>query len=48
MDKVLVSLLFVIIAVSSLVLVEKWFNSQRDDLIDKSNSTVTNVMNTTK
>jgi len=46
MDKVLVSLLFVIIAVSSLVLVEKWFSSQRDDLIIKSNNAVTNVMNT--
>lgn len=46
MDKVLVSLLFVIIAVTSLILVENWFSSQRDNLLIKSNNAVTDVMNT--
>lgn len=46
MDKILVTLLLIVVGVSSLVLVETWFSSQRNDLLDKSNSAVSNVMNT--
>lgn len=45
MDKVLVTLLFVVIGVTALMLIEQWFNGKRDMLIDESNSKVTTVMN---
>lgn len=44
MDKILVSLLFVVIGVSALVLIEHWFDGKRDMLVNESNNKVNTVM----
>jgi hypothetical protein len=45
MDKILVTLLFVVVGVASLVLVNTWFDGKRDMLLDESNTQVNRVMN---
>ena len=45
MDKILVTLLFVVVGVASLVLVNQWFDSKRDMLLNESNNQVNTVMN---
>lgn len=44
MDKILVTLLFVIIAVAALVGLEQWSSSQKDGLVEKSNTVINNVL----
>lgn len=43
-DKVLVTLLFVIIALGALVGLEQWTSSQKSGLVDKSNTVINSVM----
>ena len=45
MDKILVTLLFVVVGVASLVAVNSWFDGKRDMLLDESNNQVNTVMN---
>jgi len=45
MDKILVTLLFVVVGVASLVLVNQWFDAKRDMLLNASNNQVNTVMN---
>jgi hypothetical protein len=45
MDKILVTLLFVVVGVASLALVNTWFDGKRDMLLDESNTQVNRVMN---
>ena len=44
-DKVLVTLLLVVISIVALVAVEQWYVNQRDGLVDESEQRVTNVLN---
>lgn len=44
-DRVLVTLLMVIIAVVGLVGLESWSSSQKDGLINQSNTVISNVVN---
>lgn len=44
-DRVLVSLLLVVISIVALVAVEQWYVNQRDGLVDESEQRVTNVLN---
>ena len=38
MDKILVTLLLVVVAIASLVTLEQWFSGKRNDLINSSNN----------
>lgn len=40
MDKILVTLLLVIVGVASLVTLEQWFSTKRNDLITSSNNAI--------
>ena len=43
MDKVIVTLLLIVVALAALVSLEQWTSSQRSDLLDKSNSAISDV-----
>lgn len=45
MDKILVTLLFVIVGVAALVTLEQWFSTQKSDLLNSSNNAVNIVKN---
>lgn len=45
MDRILVTLLFVIIAVGALAALENWASSQKEDLKEKSETAISNVVN---
>lgn len=47
MDKILVTLLLVVVAVASLVAIESWFSNKKDELVNTSNTSITNVTNNT-
>lgn len=44
-DKIFVTLLFVIIGVASLVALEQWFQSQRNNLVNSSENAINIVKN---
>ena len=45
MDKILVTLLLVIVGVAGVVAIESWFGGKKNDLVNSSNNSITNVMN---
>lgn len=47
MDKVLVTLLLIVLAVGALVSIEIWFSNHRDNLINDSNTIITNIIDNT-
>ena len=47
MDKILVTLLFIIIGVGSLVALEQWFSNQRSDLLNSSENVINTVRSET-
>ena len=45
MDRILVTLLFIIIGVALLVTLEVWFSEKKSDLLNESNNTINTVNN---
>ncbi len=45
MDKILVTLLLVVVGIAALVSIETWFSNNKNDLLNKSNTAITNVTN---
>lgn len=48
MDKILVTLLLIIVAVAALVGLQQWNSTQKDNLLDSSNTAITGVINENK
>lgn len=44
-DKVLVTLLLVIVGIASIIGLEQWNKGQKDLLMDKTNTSITDVIN---
>ena len=48
MDKILVTLLLIIVAVAALVGLQQWNSTQKDNLLDSSNTAIIGVINENK
>ncbi len=44
MDKIIVTLLLVVIGVIGVIGIEQWSSSKKNETLDKANTTVTNVL----
>jgi hypothetical protein len=44
MDKIIVTLLLVVIGVIGVIGIEQWSNSKKNEILDKANTTLTNVL----
>ncbi len=44
MDKIIVTLLLVVISVIGIIGIEQWSSSKKNETLDKANTTITNVL----